>query len=332
MIKTILVPLDGSERAECALPLAARVANRTGSTLVLVRVVHIVTNDWPVVPYPLMMQSAVDGELGEANAYLERVASFALLSGMKVVHTARHGVVAPVILATATQYHADLIIMDSHGRTGMTHILMGSVAENIARHSSVPVLIMHEKAGLPEVSSPEIAQPLRVLVPVDGSAYAETALEPAATLLMALAEPGQKGAIRLVRVVEPATDLKDEMHRAQSALSKVETYLDQTTESIREGSLAPEISQQQIEVSWCMALDTDVAKGIVRMAENGEDAEEAGKFGGCQLVAMSTHGRGGLQRLTMGSITERVLHSTKRPVLVVRPAEVAHKQGHPGLL
>ncbi len=116
------------------------------------------------------------------------------------------------------------------------------------------------------------------------------------------------------------------MHVAYKALSRVEPYLDQTIELIRQGTLAPEISKQHIAVRWLVALDTDVAKGIVRMAETGEDAEGADRLAGaCQLIAMSTHGRGGLQRLAMGSVTERVLHSTKRPILVVRPPEEVHK-------
>jgi nucleotide-binding universal stress UspA family protein len=62
------------------------------------------------------------------------------------------------------------------------------------------------------------------------------------------------------------------------------------------------------------------------VAENGEDAEGAGVFGGCDLIAMATHGREGLQRWAMGSVTERVLHATKYPVLIVRPTQVMYKK------
>jgi nucleotide-binding universal stress UspA family protein len=143
------------------------------------------------------------------------------------------------------------------------------------------------------------------VLPLDGSAHAEAAVEPAAELLTALSESAQKATIHLLRVVEPATNQKDEMGAAYRALSRVEPYLDRTIELIREGSLVPEISKQHIAVNWLVALDTDVARGIVRMAETGEDAEGADILGGgCQLIAMSTHGRGGPQRLTMGSVEE----------------------------
>ncbi len=324
MFQTILVPLDGSSRAEYALPVAAQLARHTGKMIVLVRVVSFATEYWPAVPSPApLMQSVVDGELQASATYLKNVASSAELTGIEVMTTARYGVVAPVILATATEYHADLIVMCSHGHTGVAHVLMGSVAEKVARHASMPVLVVREKA---EVSA-EISQPLRILVPLDGSAYARAALEPAAALLSALAAPGQQAAIHLVRVIEPAADQTDEAQVAQRrSLSRAKHYLSQTTDLIRDGYVASVVAKQHILVNWSVALDTDRARAIVRVAENGEDMQGVGAFGGCDLIAMATHGRGGLQRWAMGSATERVLHMTKRPLLIVRPAEVIEKQ------
>jgi nucleotide-binding universal stress UspA family protein len=338
MIKTILVPLDGSERAEYALPLAARIARHSGGTLVLIRVVNIATSYWPAVPYPSVIQAAVEGELEEAVTYLETVAASPELAELEVAITARDGVASPVILAAATDYQADLIVMCSHGRTGMAHMIMGSVTEKVARHTSIPLLIVREKGGLPEASPAEISQPLRVLVPLDGSAHAQSVFEPVAALLKALVSPAQKAVIHLVRVVEgqgqgmgaspipliPTSH--DQAQRAQRDLSRAKYHLSRVAELIREGSIAPYISKQHIAVTWSVAFDTDIARAVVRMAEIGEDAEGTGVFGGCELIAMSTHGRGGLQRLAMGSITERVLQTTKRPLLVVRPAQMIDKQ------
>ena len=149
MFKTLLVPLDGSSRAEYALPMAAQLARHTGRMMVLVRVVSFATDYWPAIssPVPVVMQSVVDGELQEFATYLKNVASSAELAGIEVITTVRYGVAAPVILAAATEYHADLIVMCSHGHTGVAHVLMGSVAEKVARHASVPVLVVREKAG-----------------------------------------------------------------------------------------------------------------------------------------------------------------------------------------
>jgi len=333
MLKTILVPLDGSERAEYVLPLAARLVRHTGRRLVLLRVVNIATDYWPAItaPYPSMPQSAIDGEIELANTYLEKIANSPELAGQEVITTVRHGVIAPVIMATAAEYNADLILMCSHGRTGMAHVIMGSVAERIARHSAIPVLIIREKEGLPEVSPTEIPQPLRILIPLDGSAHAQAVFEPVAALLTALATPAQKAAIHLVRIVEGqeqpdyTKEQKDEPQGAPKGLSKAKRHLSRMTELIQEGAIAPTISKGQIAVTWSVALDADVARAIVRTAETGEDAEGAGVFGGCELIAMSTHGRSGLQRLAMGSVTERVLHMTKRPLLIIRPSEMTGK-------
>ena len=335
MLKTIFVPLDGSERAEYVLPLAARLIRNTEGRLVLLRVVNIATDYWPAItaPYSPILQAAIDGELEVATTYLERVAAEAPLAGLEVITTARHGVPSPVILAAATEYDADLIVICSHGRTGVTHAVMGSVEEKIAHHSTIPILIVREREGLPEASPTEISQPLRVLVPLDGSAHAQAVLEPVAALLSALASPAHKVAIHLVRVIEaqgqttyPLSDQRDEMQRAPGGLSRAKRHLSRLTELIREGAIAPAIAKQQIIVTWSVVLDTDVARAIVRVAENGEDAEGAGAFGGCELIAMSTHGRGGLHRLAMGSVTERVLHTTKRPLLIIRPAEIVDRQ------
>jgi nucleotide-binding universal stress UspA family protein len=330
MFKTVLVPLDGSLRAEYALPIAAQIARHTGSMLVLVRVVSFATEYWPMVPAPAppVMRSAVDGELQEAAIYLKHVASSAQLEGIEAITIARHGVTAPVILAVATEYHADLIVMGSHGHTGVAHVLLGSVAEKIARHASVPVLVLREKVGFPAMNPAEVAQPLRILVSLDGSTYAHAALEPAAELLSALAAPAQKMALHLLRVIEPAADQKEEAQVAQhKSLSRARSYLGHITDLIRDGYIAPSISRQQILVNWSVALDHDYANAIVRVTENGEDVEGVGVFGGCDLIAMATHGREGLQRWTMGSVTERVLHATKRPLLIVRSAAVGEEWG-----
>jgi nucleotide-binding universal stress UspA family protein len=302
MIKTILVPLDGSKRAEYALPVAARFARHTDDTLVLVRAVNS-------APHPLIMQATVDRELKKAATYLKKVAASPELAGLKVTRTARHGAAVPVILAAAIDYDADLIVMCSHGRTAMAHMMMGSVAETIACHASVPVLIVRKKGEPPEVSPTETSQPLRMLVPLDGTAYTETVLEPAVALLTALAPPTQKTALHLVRIVKSTPDENDEMWAAEKYLSTVKDRL----------------TKQHLAVSWSVLNETDIARGITQtraLAENGEDTKRAYVFEECELIAMSNHGQEGLSLLMIGSVTERVsLHCTKCPILIFQPSE-----------
>jgi nucleotide-binding universal stress UspA family protein len=289
MFKTILVPLDGSLRAEDALPIAEHMARHTGGMLVLVRVVSFASEYWPAVPAPMLpvMRSAVDGDLQEATLYLKQVAASAELTGIEAITIARHGAATPVILTAALESRADLIVMCSHSHTGVAHVLQGRVTEKIARHAPVPVLVVREKGSFPAMNSAEVAQPLRLLVPLDGSPSAKAALEPAAELLSALAAPAQKTALHLIRVIEPAAGQKEEAQIAQRRrLCSARNYLSRTTDLIRDGYIAPSISRQHIPVNWSVALDHDCVRAIVRVAENGEDAEGAGVFGGCQQKAM----------------------------------------------
>jgi nucleotide-binding universal stress UspA family protein len=78
-----------------------------------------------------------------------------------------------------------------------------------------------------------------------------------------------------------------------------------------------------LTVSWSVGVGPDTARTIIRMAESGEDVEGAGVSGGCDVVALTTHGRTGIARWTMGSVTQRVLDSSTVPALVVRPVKPA---------
>lgn len=326
LFQTILVPLDGSSRAEAALPIAARIARSTGATLVLVRVLSFASESWPAImtTNPLLAEAVVETNRAEAMGYLERITTSPELAGISLQVRIPHGPVAPAILDTAAAFKSDLIVLCRYGATGLTRWMMGSVAKNIVWHASVPVLVLSE-GGTHLGSSPaDVAQPLRMLVPLDGSATANAALEPGASLLAALAAPGQKRTLHLVSVVQPsravdAGSAGELSHNRELAHAK--QFLHRTTELIQHGSLAPAIAQHRIPVTWSVLLDMDVAGALLRVVEQGEDTEGAGAFGGCHLLAMATHGRAGFQRWVMGSITERVLSATQRPILIVHPPQ-----------
>jgi len=133
----------------------------------------------------------------------------------------------------------------------------------------------------------------------------------------------------LTRVVKPVTPdgVEKDPEGSQQFLYKAKRYLSSTVEHLhlREGLIAPAVADLKLPITWSVAVDTDVASALIRVAENGEDAEGAGVFGGCDLIAMATHGYGGIQRWAMGSITERVLSATKLPLLIVRPPDMMDK-------
>lgn len=309
MFKQILVPLDGSTRAEQALPVAARLALASGGSVVLLRVAK------PPIDYgggftqaPLLTEQIIETELDNADNYLKTVATSATLAGITIKTEAMFGQPLQDILTVAESRRVDLIVICSHGRTGLMRWALGSVAQGLAHQSSVPLLVLREDGRVPALSRMDITQPLCALVALDGSPFAETALAPAANLVAALAAPGE-GVLHLTLV---DTEIGEEVReRAKVYLVAVAERLQQTLKGLN------------LSITWSLLRDADVAGAIIDIAAHGESGAKAGRFNGCDLIAMSTHGRSGLERLMMGSITERVLHSTKLPMLIVRPQRSA---------
>jgi nucleotide-binding universal stress UspA family protein len=134
-----LITLDGSMVAEAILPAFLRVAHPLGLDIVLVRVV-------PSVPVaaedPGYAQDSAERMKAEAEAYLRAVAATLSLDGLQVDTMVRTGEAPQEIVAVAQEVHADLIAMTTHGRTGLSRLLFGSVAEAVLRAAPVPVFIV----------------------------------------------------------------------------------------------------------------------------------------------------------------------------------------------
>ncbi len=321
----ILVPLDGSPRAERAIPVAARIAHACGGSVVLLRVVSLPVEYIPNIYGScsmIVVHDLQDAELEQAKHYLAGVARSEHLVGIRTDMEAISGAAAPTILDVAHEQHIDLIVMCSHGHSGLKRWMLGSVAQQVARHSPAPVLVLRDGGSLPTSSFPDPRRPLRALmglVALDGSELAETALVPAAHLVAALAAPAQ-GIVQLTQVVpfpasehEEGTLGRSDLYAKEQALYEAESYLSVVADHLRSGNGM----DQHFCVICSVAEGKDVAKALIRIAECGEAAESTGLLGSCDLLVMATHGRSGLQRSMMGSVTERVLGATKLPLLIV---------------
>lgn len=184
MFRRILVPLDGSTRAERAIPVAARLAHTSGGSVILVRVVSKSSGLWPfAAPQTILAQQVIAADRAEAEQYLSAVSTSLELVGVPTESVVRFGPTVSTLLAVADSSQADLIVLCSHSHTGITRRIMGSVAEKLAREASVPVLVLREDGPVPGETHPDVIRPLRALVPLDGSAHAKAALEPAAYLI-----------------------------------------------------------------------------------------------------------------------------------------------------
>ncbi len=323
MFQRILVPLDGSEGAERAIPVAARIAHASEGTIVFVRVIPPPTKVGtyaPVASVRIAVKSeAFEKDLAEAANYLtDTIAAYAgNLTGIATEMKLGFGAASPEIFSTARLEHVDLIVMCSHGETGLKRWVFGSIAQQAVRHSPVPVLVLNEHGVL--LPEPDATHPLRILVALDGSALSEAALEPAARLLAAWTPPQARGELHLIRVVDVPPvygKFRSQAYFTDSLLEEAsqeaKTYMKAVADCLREESLAG----PKLTITSGVSVSTDVAGTIIRLAGYAEGVEHTR---GYHLIAMATHGRSGLQRLVMGSVTEQVLGATKLPLLIMRP-------------
>ena len=281
------------------------------------------------MPPATTTELSLEEEIARANDYLAQLASSEELKGIDIRTEALSGPAAKTILLFAHLQRVDLIAMCSHGSTGLKRWVLGSVSEKVARHSPIPVLVLHEDGPKLATSHETSAQPVRLLVPLDGSALAEAALAPAVQLCVALAAPG-RGELHLVRV-HRQVHVSEEEHEHiarmnKQAVANAQTYLQRITERLQQS----EAASPGLTVSASVLMDIDVADTIIRVAEHSEGREAGEKFDACDAISMATHGGSNLAYWAMGSVTERVLHGSKLPLLIVRPEEIMSKASHGG--
>ncbi len=308
MFEKILVPLDGSVRAEQAIPVAARIAREASGVVMLLVVAPLPVEFHTDVKRRAEVEAPafIDEDLNHARQYLKSVEEMPELAGVKIQTEALIGGVAPTILNAIELFHADLLVMCSHGSSGFKRWALGSVAHKIVSHSPVPVLLLRD--GGPLLAN----QSVRALVPLDGSPLAESALQPAIELVAALA-PADQRSLHLMRVVgdpvssgifRPNVPFDLEASRAE-ARRVAHKYLAGMAAQLTKG----EFARYELTVTTSVSVNNDVAEVLVEKSEQAIEPFD--------LLAMATHGYGGLERWVMGSITERVLHHTKLPLLVV---------------
>ena len=327
MFQRILVPLDGSNGSERAIPVAARIARASGGSIVFIRVVlppAEVGTFGAGLRGTIAMKPEIEAsekELAGAASYLAAIiAAYAdELAGIETEIDVAAGAASPIIFSTARYEHVDLVVMCSHGETGLKRWVLGSVAQQAVRHSPVPVLVLNEHGMVPPVLY--AAHSLNILVPLDGSTLAEAAVEPAAQLIAALAAPAQCE-LHLLRVVDLPSAygrMKSQAHISdnmqEEARKEAETYVQAMAERLRETTFAA----FKLNITWSAVINSDVAGTIIKQAEQTESSD------GYDVIAIATHGRGGLKRLVMGSVTEQLLGATKLPLLIVRPQPAQYK-------
>ena len=324
MFRQILVPLDGSERAEQVLPVAARLARATRSEIILLRVVDLTyTSISYGMGVPYISQRLLEDEISVARNYLERWSHDSTLAGIMVQMRALAGDPATIITTQAAELPTGLVVISSHGYTGMKRWLLGSVAEKVAQHALVPVLILRDNTPLHFHQTDEGKDFIRALVPLDTSPRSQDALAPAAELVAALSTGG-RGELRLAQMVVP-------LDRANTAdteelLASARQNLATVGQTMRDGLVARFWPELYPVLSWTATLTDDIAEGIVHLAESSEGNQGGEKGPACDVIVLTTHGAGGMHHWPVGSIAARVLRETRLPTLIVRPEDMIMKE------
>lgn len=288
MYNTILVPTDGSAAAETATRTALNLAQRFDASLHAINVVEL--DEFPAdVKSKAAEKSTQRGE--ETLATLrDQAADVGVSATTHVIETS--DTVHQAISDYATDHDADLTVMGTHGRTRLNRLILGSVTERTLRTSPVPVLTVHKDATL----APNFE---KVLVPTDGSTAANIASDHGISLAAAT-----DAAIHIVHVV----DLTAIPRGGGSAgvLNALKETGQQAIDAII--NRANEADLRSIEAS---VLRGTPAQTILEYAEERD----------IDLIVMGTHGRAGLDRYLLGSITEKIVRVADIPVLTISPSE-----------
>lgn len=300
MSGNVLTPLDGSRFGEAAIPFASTISDHVGWSLHLLHV-HVPDPRYRKIHLAAPAEGEIPGERFDRafkarKAYLEGTVERHSLDvgSMTALKAGRKGV-SFTIRRHAEALSTDLIVMSTHGRTGVERFWLGSVADALARATAVPVFLVRTSAEA--ASDRQMNQVRRVLVPLDTSPVGEKILEPVLRLAPALG-----WSVHLLHVV-PTRILFGARSYPLLAGDIVKRHR-QGTEYLR--GVAARFRDRGVPVEIEVVERDDPSRAIVDRAGEME----------ADLVAMASHGRGGLTRAILGSVTDGVIARSSLPLLV----------------
>jgi len=293
----ILVPLDGSSLAERALPAAITLAQAFSTAEPCeLHILRVVTPIMVALEPTLYTETIHLGE-EESKSYLAAVALDYADSGVPIVTAAETGSVAETIIYYAQEHETNLIVISSHGRSGLSRWVYGSVADKVLRQACCATLIIREQVE-------QVAGTFKkILVCLDGSTLAEQVLDSA----LSLAKCSQAEII-LLRAVEPANLLFDM----------------ETADQVQESVNALERGEADAYLNSLMQKMPQTPNTLTAHTLMGPPADTIIDFAKDQkvdLIAMSSHGRSGISRWVYGSVAEKVMRGATCATLIMRGKE-----------
>ncbi len=271
MLERILIPLDGSPTAESILPQVRRLVLNRRSEFILLRVLQ---------PFPADFHLGLP-ESKEAEQYVQKLVRELVRQGLQARGGVRVGSPAGTLLDSARTERASVIALSTHARSGVSRWVLGSVAEDLMKHSPIPLLLL--RAAAPVEAAP--LTPFRnILMPTDGSP-ASLAILPR---LRDFARP-LDARITLLTVYPPGP--------VQGSWPMEAAAVKAAEQALREACLVTAFRERQGNPS--------------------EEILKEAAEGATDLIAMSTHGRSGPSRWILGSVTSEVLHRAPLPLMVL---------------
>jgi nucleotide-binding universal stress UspA family protein len=304
MLDQLLVTLDGSGFSEHALPFAKAIAEKTGASVNLscVGCCDPPTDLLQNTPFQfegVSMEAYEEKHAEEQRGYLRDKATGLQteLPGQEVNSTLLEGYVTEAVERQAKEIGAKLVIMTTHGRTGVSRAWLGSVADSLIRHSDFPLLVIRPMEDGKTFPAPRFEH---FLVPLDGSPVGEKILGPTLELGKAM---GSR--FTLLHVVAPHITIGARVSplpagHLKKRLGKAEEYLSGVSERLR---------GEGIEVDVTIESHFAPARAILKTAEAQN----------IDLIAIATHGYTGVKRAILGSVTDKVLRAAQWPLLLDRP-------------
>jgi nucleotide-binding universal stress UspA family protein len=292
MYERILVPLDGSGLAEVALPYAEELAGRLGSGVALIHV-----SESADVSQDYIHQFYLQ-KIGEATKEgAERTLGKSVAKAIKVEAAVLVGHPGEEIVDYADKEDISLIVMATHGRSGIRRWALGSVADKVVRSTKRPVLLIRAKGARPDVREKGTVN--KVLVPLDGSEESEAVIPYIEELASKL-----EAEVVLLHILAPDYVIypAERVWQRESLRAPAKDYVDKVAAQLKRKGIAAKTELAEVMAST-------VAEGIIKVAD--EIAAD--------VVAMSTHGRSGVGRWVFGSVADRVLRGGNTPILLVRP-------------
>jgi nucleotide-binding universal stress UspA family protein len=305
MYKMIMVPTDGSGFDREAIRVALRIAERSNAKVRLVRVLatgSIFDMTATLEGAPVADETVRTGRDRALSELYALAAECRVTSKADITVDLHGGPIDDVLQGYARRHNVDLIVISTHARSGISRLSLGSVTDALIRHTTIPVLVVKPSTSY---LNPQVTKAFkRIVVPLDGSKLAEQIL-PRVVALATIEE----AEVVLLNVLIP---------QSYSQMEIVDPSLPWWETDVAQGQaylfrVAGMLRRSGVTVTSDVVIGENVAAAIGDFSSR-ERAD---------LIAIATHGRGGLARLIRGSVADAVMHSSKVSMLVLKPEHVA---------